>query len=924
VDPTLLEEFVLEAEASLNKAEKDLLALEKSADPLIVGRIFRALHSIKSASAFLALTNIEKIGHQMETLLHLIRARERTLSSAMIDAMLQAVDQLYQMITSDDLGKESDVNGVIEQLEVFIRSPINPPSDFINTIAEPEQSPITGSSVTPSSPSPPPPSKEAALSTSVPIERATTGLERSGEGSLPSRVTPAQAITPYNPDDHHSTRSNSTSMISYPPGKPTLEVEPVRDDVYMRVRVKLLDDLLELTGNMVMARNQLVSNYHNTDDAAFLSLSQCVTEVHQTIVQTRMQSIGTLFDRCERMVRDLARQLGKEVRLEVTGSEVELDRSVIEAFSDPLSHLIRNALDHGLESPTHRISQGKPRVGTLRLSVHQQADEIILSLEDDGQGIDPEQIRTAAQAGGIISESVAKQLSPQQVIDLIFHPGFSTSQQVTQLSGRGVGLDVVRTNLEILGGIVEVQSTRGKGTIFLARLPLTQALVTSSLIPSIVVNCETEQYLIPQSSVAEIIPILAQDIKGSLHPINNRILYQLRDLVLPVVELRELFHPAGKTTSPIKFSDQVLIVMHFREKLFGVLVDAVIGYEEVVVRPLPGLVRNCKIFGGLTVMGNGRVCLILDAAGIVATGEFNFTRESMIHDPNHFVSQDSETSQRYIVFNFAENEYFAIPLEMVSYIEKISLSSIRPVGTNEYIQVAQRTLPLLRLDRVLSVGPLQPLTTGHMLIPSRVNYPIAVLTGKSIQMVDVVHQYESRLSDAQGILGTFIHEDKLVMMLDLYRLFEQHSPDRYTRVAVNQRPAHILVAEDSPFFQNLLRSYLEQPQRHITMVEDGEEALEVLRQRPNQFNLIVSDIEMPNLDGFGLIQAIRADTKFREIPVIALTSLSSPTHVERGMQAGFDSYLIKIDKEQLLSTIEQYLIHGRSLPIGSQLTTRGG
>ena len=260
---------------------------------------------------------------------------------------------------------------------------------------------------------------------------------------------------------------------------------------------------------------------------------------------------------------------------------------------------------------------------------------------------------------------------------------------------------------------------------------------------------------------------------------------------------------------------------------------------------------------------------------------------------------------------------------MVSLIESVSLTEIRRVGAQEYIQVMQRTLPLLRLDKVMGVGSLPKLTESYVLVPARVSYPIAVLTGRRIKVVDIAEQFESRLSDGQGMLGTFMDGNNLVMMLDLYRLFERHSPDRFRLVPVEHRPAHILLAEDSPFFQNLIRSYLEHPPRQLTVVADGQEALELLQASPQDFDVLVSDIEMPRMDGFELVRRIRADAVLRSLPVIAVTSLASAEHVERGIREGFDSYLIKIDKEQLVATIDRHLERGarhRAAMTGAALT----
>jgi two-component system chemotaxis sensor kinase CheA len=655
-----------------------------------------------------------------------------------------------------------------------------------------------------------------------------------------------------------------------------------------------------------MARNQLLSKYNFGNDPSFLTLSQCVTQIHKTIVQTRMQPIGALFDRCERLVRDLSRQLGKEVELEVTGGDLELDRSVLEAFADPLTHLIRNALDHGLETAAARQAAGKPPAGLLKISSREQAGEVILAVEDDGRGINAEIIREKCISRGVISAERAAVLSPREILDFIFQPGFSTKDEVTNLSGRGVGLDVVRMNLEALGGVVTVQSTPGHGTAFLARLPLTQALVSSSLISALIVACGGHRYAIPQTAVDEIIKVEPRGDRDDLRLLNGKMVYQLRELALPVVALAQVLgDESGASAQP-----RTLVVMQFRGQLFGLLVDTVIGVEEIVVRPLPALVKKCKVFSGHTIMGDGQVALILDSHGIIDKQRLDFVESQSIAPLIAAGAGElTDGQQRLVVFSYADCEHFAIPLEMVSLIEKVPLSAIRRIGPHEFIQVKQRTLPLMRLDKVMAVGGLPELTDAYLLVPTRVSYPIAVLAGRSIEVVEAVTHYEAQLSDGQGMLGTFVQGGRLVVLLDLYKLFEKHSPNRFSVASVDQRAAHILLAEDSPFFQNLFRSYLDRPPRRMTVVGDGEAALALLRARPTEFDLVLSDIEMPKMDGHELIKQIRLDKSLQKLPVIAVTSKSSPEDVDRGLKEGFDSYLIKVDKDQLISTIARHLQH---------------
>jgi two-component system, chemotaxis family, sensor kinase CheA len=928
LDPSVFQEFVLESSHSLQSIEQDLVSLERTADPATLGKIFRGLHSIKGSAAFLELTAIEKLSHQAETLLDLLRQKKRELTPATTDALLRCVDVLSGMVTAPDFGLSVDLKPTIALLQPFIQGKPSEPthdnalttdvaqivaakinanvqildsdtinSDSANSNAAPAKPPLDQTWNRPSSQ---PPMVTQPVQPVVPASNVIV------QPPVPQPATPRIEVK--FDEIQKAGLSNSSISTRSRSGQGQRDSDANSEEKQMRVRVKFLDDLLQLTGNMVMARNQLLSKYSFTDDPAFVTLSQCVTEVHKTIVQTRMNPIGTLFDRCERLVRDVARQVGKEVDLEVTGRDLELDRSVLETFADPLMHLIRNAIDHGLETPGERQSVGKPRNGQIRLGAREQAGEVILSVEDDGRGIDLDRVKERALSNGLITAQQAANLSSREIMHLLFKPGFSTRDEVTNLSGRGVGLDVVRTNIEGLGGIVEVQSTLGKGTSFFARMPLTQALVSSTLISALIVQAKDERYAIPQTAVDEIIKVDTRTLRDSIHIFNGQKVYQLRDLVLPVVSLAEVL---GRTESdPLTGDGRILIVMQFREKLFGLLVEAILAVEEIVVRPLPDLVKNCKIFKGHTVLGDGQVALILNRVGIIQQQKLIFSDDVTAGHLEVNPSEQVDGPQRIVVFSFAEGEYFAIPLELVSIIEKIPIDSIKKVGAKEYIQVNKRTMPVMRLDKVMSVGALEKHKEAYLMIPARVSFPIAILAGRSLEVVEIAEHYEARLSDGQGMLGTFMHRGNLVMLLDLYRLFERHSPDQFRMVPVEQRPAHLLLAEDSPFFQNLIRSYLENPPRKLTVVADGMAALELLQMHPDEYDLLVTDIEMPRMDGFELVSKLRSDPILRTLPVIAVTSLATPEHIERGLREGFDSYLIKIDKEQLLRTIDRFLDRG--------------
>jgi|GEM_PF-689384 len=725
--------------------------------------------------------------------------------------------------------------------------------------------------------------------------------------------------------------------------KPEANRENAAAEQSMRVPVHILHKLLEWTGTMVMARNQLMNEFDFNGSTAFRTLSQSISGVHETVIETRMQTTGSLFERYRRVVRDLSRQLNKEVALHIEGGDLELDRTILESFADPLTHLIRNSLDHALETPAEREAAGKNRQGNIFLRSYIHSGEIILAVEDDGRGISAERVCSKAVSKGVITQDSANQLTEHQKVMLIFMPGFSTKDEATDVSGRGVGMDVVRNNIETVGGSIDVQTRLGSGTTFSAILPLAKALVSSSLTKALIVDIQDERFAIPETAVSEIIQY---DEKAKLNTvqIDGEIVYQLRDQLVALVDLREAleikYRPAPaatnsesylhancsagtptnstghKTNSRSSHENPCLVVLQFRKHLFGAIVDNVLGIQEIIVRGTPKLLQDCTVFSGHTVLGTGRVSLIIDINGLVNKLSLKFTDKARSQVTAAKPAAQLTTStggkthakQKMVVFSYSDKEFFAVPLELVAIIERISLDSIRTVGTREYCQIKNETISVMRLDSFLPISKFNDARKDCCLIrPAAVSYPIGILTGPDVTVIDVNDDFESRLDDDKGVVGTFLHNDKLVMLLDLFSVFEQHAPDKIRMQEVQTVNARILVAEDSLFFRKLIGQYMQRDEWTIEIVNDGLEAWEKLQAEPKRYNLIISDINMPRMDGFQLAAKVRDDRRFDTLPMVALTTLSDEHFKEKGLSLGFDRYVVKIDKNQVRATVAECL-----------------
>ncbi|XZE19249.1 chemotaxis protein CheW [Pirellulaceae bacterium SH449] len=720
---------------------------------------------------------------------------------------------------------------------------------------------------------------------------------------------PAASIAPVAPKV-----GQAASADSKPAAKPDAKAsgEKAAVDQSMRVPVHILTKLLEWTGTMVMARNQLMNEFDFRGSSAFRTLSQSITGVHETVIETRMQTTGSLFERYRRIVRDLSRQLGKEVALHIEGGDLELDRTILESFADPLTHLIRNSLDHALETPAEREAAGKNRQGNIYLKSYVHSGEIILAVEDDGRGICATRVCEKAVSKGVITQEQANQLSDHEKVMLIFQPGFSTKDQATDVSGRGVGMDVVRNNIEAVGGTIDVSTKVGSGATFAAILPLAKALVSSSLTKALVIEIQGEQFAIPETAISEIIQYDDKAIENILQ-VDGEQVYQLRDQLVALLDLRDAL---GMEDNFQRTKQSCLVILQYRKHQFGAIVDRVLGIQEIIVRATPKLLANCGVFSGHTVLGTGNVSLILDIHGLVNKLSLRFVdskkpKNGRTANANGVATTSPSKNlpkQKMVVFSYSDTEFFAIPLELVAIIERISLDSIRNVGSKEYCQIKNETISVMRLDSFLPITAFNEENKDCCLIrPAAVTYPIGVLTGPNISVIEVDDNFESRLDDNQGIVGTFLHNGNLVMLLDVFSVFEKHAPDKIKRQDEKTRAAKILVAEDSLFFRKLINQYITREEWTVEVVEDGLEAWERLCAEPNRYDLVISDINMPRMDGFQLATKIREDKRFDQLPLVALTTLSDDHFREKGLSLGFDRYVIKIDKNHVRSTVAECL-----------------
>jgi two-component system chemotaxis sensor kinase CheA len=598
-------------------------------------------------------------------------------------------------------------------------------------------------------------------------------------------------------------------------------------------------------------------------------------------------------------VRDLANELGKKIDLEMRGADTELDRQVLELIKDPLTHMVRNSGDHGLEGPADRRAAGKPETGRILLNAYHQGGHIIIEIGDDGRGLPVEKIRAKVLAQGLTTEAELAQMSEHDVLRFIFRPGFSTAQQITSVSGRGVGMDVVKTNIERIGGTIELRSKEGRGTTFTIKIPLTLAIVSA-----LIVQAGGERFAIPQIGVVELVRV------GDEHEGNTRIemikdapVLRLRDRLLPLVSLSSLLR---LREAPVGGLKGYVVVMQVGANVFGIVVDRVFDTEEIVVKPVAPILRHITMFSGNTILGDGSVIMILDpngvarGAGITAEGR---VEEQQTINVNGGIRSDSSTSL--LLFRAGDQTPKAVPLGLVARLEDIPVERIEMSGGTPVVQYRGQLMPMVPI-------------TGHWEAPASGRQAVLVFTegqrSMGLMVDEILDVVEEPLliqpgSDRLGYLGSAVIAERVTDVIDTVYWLSHAGGDWFRgdrkSSASNQKP-RLLLIDDSNFFRHLVVPALSAAGFDVTAVESPAEALR-LRDAGVAFEALISDIEMPEMDGLSFARNVRASGAWMRLPLVALSSRAEPEDVARGREAGFTDYVAKYDRDALLSSLRECL-----------------
>ncbi|MCW2903512.1 MAG: cheA 2 [Streptosporangiaceae bacterium] len=793
----IVEEFLVESHENLDQLDTDLVALEQEPDSRErLSSVFRTIHTIKGTSGFLAFNRLEEVTHVGENMLSRLRDGELALTPARTSVLLEMVDCVRSLLTSIEASGgegEVDVSAVVAAISAAMEDqpalaaapqPAKPAAKKAPARAAAKKAPAMAPAKAAANKAPAKAPARAGRRTTAapPVAVPAPRLAPEAVPTDPGAAFPAPVDEPA----QEATQMQHAPVAVEPtPADPTPAVAAAEAehadvegggaeggggqsgrravaDSTIRVDVDLLDSLMLLVGELVLTRNQIVQYVGRSDDTDLLRASQrlnlIASELQEGVMKTRMQPIDHIWSKLPRVVRDLGMQLKKTIRLDMEGRETELDKTLLEAVKDPLTHLVRNSVDHGIEAPEGRRAAGKPGEGVLTLRARHESGQVVVEVADDGAGIDPERVGRKAVERGLVTREQLGRMGAADVLQLIFLPGFSTAEQVTNVSGRGVGMDVVKTNIESIGGTIEVESVPGEGTVCRLRIPLTLAIV-----PALTVECAGDRYAIPQISLQELVALDAEKAATAVEEVGGAQVYRLRGELLPLVRLTEVLGlPSDRHDGHV-----VIAVLRSEGRRFGLVVDRVINTEEIVVKAVGGQLKAIGLYSGATVLGDGAVALILDVQALARralrpeTSERQEAREAAAAA----AATDSER-QRMLLAAIGEGRRVAIPLDTVTRLEQVRTESVEKVGNREVVQYRGAILPIVRLDRHLGAYGQAEREVLEVIVYSDHGRSVAIVVEEILDIVDGEAAVRSDIDDL-GLLGSAVLGEKVTELLDV-------------------------------------------------------------------------------------------------------------------------------------------------------------
>ncbi|WP_299816297.1 hybrid sensor histidine kinase/response regulator [uncultured Roseibium sp.] len=909
----LLREFITETNESLDVVDVELVKFEQEPNnATILDNIFRLVHTIKGTCGFLGLPRLEGIAHAAETLMGKFRDGAPVTQEA-VSLILISIDQIKAILGELEAGEGDEPAGddseLISKLEAMSAKADAAMAGESAEAEVAEEAPAEAEA----------PAAEQEIERALrPGEVSLDELERAfRETEIEVETAEAEvAETPEVPAEAEKPApveeaAPAAEVKSAPPAPEKKKAaggdgeKKSQSGGSIRVAVDTLEHLMTMVSELVLTRNQLLEIVRRHEDSEFKvplqRLSNVTAELQEGVMATRMQPIGNAWQKLPRIVRDLSQDLEKPIELEMIGADTELDRQVLEMIKDPLTHMVRNSADHGLERPEARRAAGKADKGTITLAAYHEGGHIIIEVRDDGAGINVERVKAKVVERGLATEAEVDKMTDAQIHKFIFAAGFSTAAEVTSVSGRGVGMDVVRNNIELIGGTVDLRSTQGKGSTFIIKIPLTLAIVST-----LIVEAGGDRFAIPQLSVVELVRVQTNS-EHRIERIKNTPVLRLRNKLLPLVPLSQLLgtYEGELEEEAIESDNGFIVVMQVGSQTFGVVVDGVFHTEEIVVKPMSTMLRNLGMFSGNTILGDGSVIMIIDPNGIASAMASASSSVAENEEDEQESLQSKATSGQssisLLLFRAGAPEPKAVPLSLVTRLEEFEVSKIERSNGRDLVQYRGALMPLVYInegDRHKIEG------TQPMLVFSDAGRSMGLVVDEIVDIVEDRMNIEVG-SERPGVLGSAIVKERATEIIDLGFYLPQAFEDWFMRkeMDIASLTKKVLFVDDSSFFRNMLTPVLKAAGYDVTTCTGPQQALDLLEDGET-FHAVVSDIEMPEINGFEFCESLRRDPRFRQIPILALSSMVTPASIERGRQAGFDDYVAKFDRPGLIAALK--------------------
>ncbi len=886
----LLREFLTETSESLDTVDNQLVRFEQEPNNAkILDNVFRLVHTIKGTCGFLGLPRLEALAHAGETLMGKFRDGMPVTAEA-VTLILSSIDRIKEILAgleATEAEPEGTDQDLIVKLQQMVERGMQDMPEFATSAAsaQPQVAQSLSGSQTLGRPLRP---GEVSLDE---LERAFRETATEVAPASAKQARPAR-------DPHASAAKDTNRSAKKPPADPELGEADRIANQSIRVNVDTLEHLMTMVSELVLTRNQLLEISRRNEDTEFKvplqRLSNVTAELQEGVMKTRMQPIGNAWQKLPRIIRDLSSELGKQIELEMHGADTELDRQVLDLIKDPLTHMVRNSADHGLESPAERTAAGKPAQGTIRLSAYHEGGHIIICIADNGRGLDTERIKAKAISNGLVSEAELEKMTESQIHKFIFAPGFSTAASITSVSGRGVGMDVVRTNIDQIGGTIDVKSVAGEGSSVTIKIPLTLAIVSA-----LIVEAAGDRFAIPQLSVVELVRARANS-EHRIERIKDTAVLRLRNKLLPLMHLKKLLKvDDGSSSDP---ENGFIVVTQVGSQTFGIVVDGVFHTEEIVVKPMSTKLRHIDMFSGNTILGDGAVIMIIDPNGIAkALGAAGSAAHEISEENAASRAIAAEQLTSLLVFRAGSAQPKAVPLGLVTRLEEIVAEKIELSNGRYMVQYREQLMPLVQMAGV-SVQ-----TSGTQ--------PILVFAddGRSMGLVvdEIIDIVEEKLAievagQQEGILGSAVIKGQATEVIDVGHFLPMAFADWFSRKEMRPSASaqSVLLVDDSAFFRNMLAPVLKAAGYRVRVAPNAQEGLMALRSG-QPFDVVLTDIEMPDMNGFEFAETIRADQHLSSMPIIALSSMVSPAAIERGRQAGFHDYVAKFDRPGLIAALKE-------------------